>query len=84
MEQILNFFTIIQYYRHPILFNSYFAAGSDAEFTVSPSSGELLPVGTNGTLLTINFLPSVYGKLHQAKLIIQVYICDIQSGNHVK
>ena len=53
-------------------FNAYFAAGSDPEFTVSPSSGELLPVGTNGTQLNVSFLPSVYGKIYTGKLIVQV------------
>ena len=53
-------------------FNAYFAAGSDPEFSVSPSSGELLPVGTNGTMIRIAFLPAVYGKIYNGKLIIQV------------
>ena len=53
-------------------FNAYFAAGSDPEFSVSPSSGELLPVGTNGTMIRIAFLPAVYGKIYTGKLIIQV------------
>ena len=60
--------------RHPVVYNAYFGAGSDPEFTVTPQTGELLPQGTNGTLLKINFLPNVYGKLYQAKLIVQVYV----------
>ena len=51
---------------------AYFAAGSDPEFSVSPSTGELLPVGTNGSMIRISFLPSVYGKIYTGKLIIQV------------
>ena len=43
--------------RHPVVYNAYFGAGSDPEFTVTPQTGELLPQGTNGTLLKINFLP---------------------------
>ncbi|XP_077977423.1 cilia- and flagella-associated protein 47-like [Glandiceps talaboti] len=57
--------------RHPVAFNGYFVAGSDPEFTLSPQSGELLPVGTNGTLLTISFTPQIYGKTYIGKLVIQ-------------
>ncbi|XP_071134806.1 cilia- and flagella-associated protein 47-like isoform X3 [Mytilus edulis] len=68
--------------KHPVCYNAYFGAGSDPEFTVSPQTGELLPQGTNGTLLKINFLPNVYGKLYQAKLIVQTN--DMQWSYDVK
>ncbi|XP_021363645.1 cilia- and flagella-associated protein 47-like isoform X2 [Mizuhopecten yessoensis] len=68
--------------KHPVIYNSYFAAGSDPEFLVSPQSGELLPQGTNGTLLKISFKPAVYGKLYQAKLIVQTP--DMQWSYNVK
>ena len=58
--------------RYPVSYAAYFAAGSDPEFSVSPSTGELLPVGTNGSMIRISFLPSVYGKIYTGKLIIQV------------
>ncbi|KAK3096977.1 hypothetical protein FSP39_005325 [Pinctada imbricata] len=57
--------------RHPVAYNAYLGAGSDPEFSVSPASGELLPQGSNGTLLVIKFKPPVYGKLYKAKLIVQ-------------
>ncbi|XP_057307230.1 cilia and flagella-associated protein 47-like isoform X2 [Hydractinia symbiolongicarpus] len=52
-------------------FEAFFASGSDNVFTVSPSSGVLLPVGSDGTLLTVSYRPSFYGRTHQAKLLIQ-------------
>ena len=60
------------HFRYPMSFNAYFSAGSDPEFSVSPSTGELLPIGTNGTMIRVAFLPSVYGKIYTGKLIIQV------------
>ncbi|XP_013416633.1 cilia- and flagella-associated protein 47 isoform X1 [Lingula anatina] len=56
---------------HPTPYNAYFLAGSDAEFKVYPQSGELLPVGSNGTLISVSFTPGLYGKLYQAKLVVQ-------------
>ena len=55
-------------FRHPVSYVAYFVAGSDVEFTVSPAKGELLPVGTNGTLITIKFNPTKYGKIYHGKL----------------
>lgn len=60
--------------RHPSPFTAYFVAGSDLEFTVSPQSGELHPVGTKGTLITVGFTPKLYGKSYQAKLVVQVIV----------
>ncbi|KAK3790022.1 hypothetical protein RRG08_016335 [Elysia crispata] len=57
--------------KHPAVFNAFFEAGSDPEFSVTPETGELMPGGTAGTLFTVSFLPNVYGKLYNAKLIIQ-------------
>ncbi|XP_070567350.1 cilia- and flagella-associated protein 47-like [Ptychodera flava] len=57
--------------RHPVAFNAYFVAGSDAEFSVSPQSGELLPLGTNGSLLSVSFTPRIYGKTYIGKLVVQ-------------
>ncbi|CAF1128910.1 unnamed protein product, partial [Didymodactylos carnosus] len=54
----------------PISFNAYFTQNSDQSFTISPSSGELLPVASNGTLFKISFCPSVYGRTYNATLII--------------
>ncbi|XP_035825915.1 cilia- and flagella-associated protein 47 [Aplysia californica] len=58
--------------KHPAVFNAFFEAGSDPEFSVTPQTGELMPGGTAGTLFTVSFLPNVYGKLYDAKLIIQI------------
>ncbi|CAH1800026.1 unnamed protein product [Owenia fusiformis] len=57
--------------RHPVLYNAFFVCGSDPEFSVSPQNGELLPDGTSGTLITISFMPTIYGKTYKAKLVIQ-------------
>ena len=69
LQHLLFYFI---HYRYPVSYNAYFSAGSDPEFTVSPASGELLPLGSNGTLVRVGFCPSVYGKIYTGKLIIQV------------
>ncbi|KAL3884217.1 hypothetical protein ACJMK2_030436, partial [Sinanodonta woodiana] len=66
----------------PVQFNAYFAAGSDPEFFVFPQTGELLPQGSGGTLLRVSFLPSVYGKLYQGRLVLQTP--DMQWSYSVK
>ncbi|XP_078698604.1 cilia- and flagella-associated protein 47-like isoform X8 [Branchiostoma floridae x Branchiostoma belcheri] len=58
---------------HPVAFHAYFVAGSDPEFQVSPQTGELLPLGTNGTQISISFTPCIYGKQYNAKLVIQTH-----------
>lgn len=68
--------------KHPVMYNAYFGAGSDPEFTVTPQTGELLPQGTNGTLLAIKFKPALYGKIYMAKLVIQTP--DMQWSYDVK
>ncbi|XP_068773049.1 cilia- and flagella-associated protein 47 isoform X2 [Struthio camelus] len=57
--------------RYPVPFTAYFLAGSDPEFVVLPQAGELLPVGTVGTHITVGFKPRMYGKKHRAILVIQ-------------
>ncbi|XP_062432984.1 cilia- and flagella-associated protein 47 [Rhea pennata] len=57
--------------RYPEPFTAYFLAGSDPEFVVLPRAGELLPVGTVGTHITVGFKPRMYGKKHRAMLVIQ-------------
>ncbi len=47
-------------------------ADSDRELTVSPTGGELLPAGSEGSLITVTLLPSKYGKDSQGKLVVQV------------
>lgn len=37
-----------------------------------PQSGELLPIGTAGTLITVGFKPTMYSRKHKATLVIQV------------
>lgn len=58
--------------RYPEPFTAYFLAGSDPDFVVLPQAGELLPVGTVGTHITVGFKPRMYGKKHKATLVIQV------------
>ncbi|XP_072195940.1 cilia- and flagella-associated protein 47 [Excalfactoria chinensis] len=57
--------------RYPEPFTAYFLAGSDPDFVVLPQTGELLPVGTVGTHITVGFKPRMYGKKHKATLVIQ-------------
>ena len=59
-------------HRHTMPFEAYFAPGSDPEIRVAPTSGELVPAGTEGTLVKVTYRPSLYGKVHRAKLVIQV------------
>ncbi|KAM4795930.1 cilia- and flagella-associated protein 47 [Rhinophrynus dorsalis] len=57
--------------RHPQPFSAYFLPGSDVAFSVLPQAGELLPLGTSGTLITVGFKPSMYSKKHKATLVVQ-------------
>ncbi|XP_075056414.1 cilia- and flagella-associated protein 47 [Mixophyes fleayi] len=56
--------------RYPKPFNACFLPGSDLDFFVSPQSGELLSLGTTGTLITVGFKPTMYKK-HKATLVVQ-------------
>lgn len=68
-----NYFTLTTYpFSHPEPYKAYFLANSDPEFCVTPQTGELRPRETNGSLIQVDFLPTVYGKLYQGKLIVQV------------
>ena len=53
-------------------YNAYFVAGSDRELSVTPQNGELMPAGTKGSLIKVDFLPTKYGKIYQGKLVVQV------------
>ncbi|XP_069613759.1 cilia- and flagella-associated protein 47 [Ranitomeya imitator] len=57
--------------RYPEPFTACFIQGSDVEFCVSPQSGELLPFGTAGTLITVGFTPTMYSKKHRATLVVR-------------
>ncbi|XP_069495471.1 cilia- and flagella-associated protein 47 [Ambystoma mexicanum] len=57
--------------RYPEPFTAYFLPGSDKAFAVLPQTGELLPLGTAGTLITVGFTPAMYSKRHTATLMIQ-------------
>ncbi|MGH0172134.1 UNVERIFIED_CONTAM: hypothetical protein FKN15_062683 [Acipenser sinensis] len=52
-------------------FTAHFLPGSGLEFEVSPRSGELLPIHSAGTLITVRFSPSMYSRKHRATLVIQ-------------
>nr|XP_046178927.1 cilia- and flagella-associated protein 47-like [Oncorhynchus gorbuscha] len=68
--------------RYPEPFTAGFLPGGGSEFQVCPSSGELLPVGSAGTLLTVSFTPSMYSKRHHATLLVQT--ADMQWTYEVK
>ncbi|XP_041462969.1 cilia- and flagella-associated protein 47-like isoform X1 [Lytechinus variegatus] len=70
-KQAMVGFRLTSQARHPIGFQSYFVAESDVEFSVSPQTGELKPLGTPGTLITVGFTPKLYGKTYHAKLVVQ-------------
>ncbi|XP_061483380.1 cilia- and flagella-associated protein 47-like [Rhineura floridana] len=57
--------------RYPEPYTAYFLTGSDPEFVVSPQAGELLPLDTAGTCITVGFKPNMYSKKHKATLVIQ-------------
>ncbi|XP_072471294.1 cilia- and flagella-associated protein 47 isoform X2 [Notamacropus eugenii] len=57
--------------RYPESFTAYFLPGSDREFFVKPQMGELLPLHTAGTLISVGFTPQMYRRKHQATLVIQ-------------
>ncbi|XP_068035887.1 cilia- and flagella-associated protein 47 isoform X2 [Anomalospiza imberbis] len=57
--------------RYPEPFTARFLAGSDPDFLVMPQAGELLPVGTVGTHITVGYKPRMYGKKHTATLVIE-------------
>ncbi|XP_040516248.1 cilia- and flagella-associated protein 47 isoform X2 [Gallus gallus] len=69
-ESIVDF-KLTSQTRYPEPFTAYFRAGSDPDFVVLPQAGELLPVGTVGTHITVGFKPRIYGKKHKATLVIQ-------------
>eukprot|EP00075_Anas_platyrhynchos_P015570 XP_027304823.1 cilia- and flagella-associated protein 47 [Anas platyrhynchos] len=69
-ESIVDF-KLTSQTRYPEPFTAYFLAGSDPDFVVLPQAGELLPVGTVGTHITVGFKPRMYGKKHKATLVIQ-------------
>lgn len=55
-----------------IPYEAYLEKGSDPDFRVYPPTGQLLPFGTEGTLICVAYKPTLYGKTHNAKLIVQV------------
>ncbi|XP_016288857.2 cilia- and flagella-associated protein 47 isoform X1 [Monodelphis domestica] len=57
--------------QYPESFTAYFLPGSDREFFVKPQMGELLPIHTAGTLISVGFKPQMYSRKHQATLVIQ-------------
>uniref|UniRef100_A0ABM5FY67 Cilia- and flagella-associated protein 47 n=1 Tax=Pogona vitticeps TaxID=103695 RepID=A0ABM5FY67_9SAUR len=69
-ESVISF-RLTSQTRHPDPYTAYFLPGSDPEFVVSPQAGELLPLDTPGTCLTVGFKPSMYSKKHKATLVIQ-------------
>ncbi|KAK5847639.1 hypothetical protein PBY51_016749 [Eleginops maclovinus] len=56
--------------RRPERFTAAFLPGSSSEFTVTPASGVLPPVGSPGAHITLYFTPNTHSK-HRATLSIQ-------------
>lgn len=52
-------------------YQAYFSVESPPEFSVTPTVGLLDAYGSEGTNFVISFTPKVYGKLYQAKLIVE-------------
>ncbi|XP_077461697.1 cilia- and flagella-associated protein 47-like isoform X1 [Stigmatopora argus] len=57
--------------RRPAPFTATFQPGSSDEFAVTPSSGMLPPLDSNGALINVFFTPAIKNKRHNARLIIQ-------------
>ncbi|KAM3585737.1 uncharacterized protein V6R79_025810 [Siganus canaliculatus] len=56
--------------RWPGPFTAAFLPGSSCDFTVTPASGMLPPVGSSGALFTVSFTPTTCSK-HRARLTIK-------------
>ena len=52
-------------------FTARFTPDSDPEFSVMPRSGDLEPIGRDGTTFIVTFTPVDYGKKRKGKLIIE-------------
>eukprot|EP00744_Colponema_vietnamica_P002583 GILI01004025.1.p2 GENE.GILI01004025.1~~GILI01004025.1.p2 ORF type:complete len:196 (+),score=74.20 GILI01004025.1:2-589(+) len=52
-------------------FTAFFTPESSFEFTVTPTSGILEPLGSEGTNLIVSFTPTEYGKTRIGRLVIQ-------------
>ncbi len=60
------------YFRHPVSFTAHLTPGSDSDITVTPTSGTLPPIDTNGLLFCVSYKPATYGRPHTATLVVQV------------
>ena len=58
-------------FRAPVPFTALIGSGSDPEITVSPMSGTLAPCSSKGTLFVVTYRPTMYGKNHCAKFVVQ-------------
>ena len=66
--------SIVLIFSNSIPFHAYLVSGSDPEITVSPMTGILKPADSKGTMFVVAYKPTMYGKKHQAKLIVQVHL----------
>lgn len=57
--------------RTPMPFTAFIGSGSDPEITVSPTSGILASCRSKGTLFVVTYRPTMYGKNHCAKFVVQ-------------
>ncbi|KAM9334135.1 cilia and flagella-associated protein 47-like [Symphorus nematophorus] len=67
--------------RRPEPFTAAFLPGGSRDFTVTPASGMLPPVGSAGALITVSFTPTTSSK-HRARLTIRA--ADMQWTYEVK
>ncbi|XP_048577373.1 cilia- and flagella-associated protein 47-like isoform X2 [Nematostella vectensis] len=70
-KEALVGFRLTSQTRHILPYEAYFVAGSDPEFSVYPPTGELQPYNSEGTLIKLGYRPTLYGKTHKAKLVVQ-------------
>ena len=61
-------------FRQAVPFTASLTADSDKEFALYCSSQLLLPQDSEGTLIKVTYKPTLYGKTHKAKIIVQVIL----------
>lgn len=59
-------------FRQAVPFIASLTTDSDKEFALYSSAELLLPQDSEGTLVKVTYKPTLYGKTHKAKIIIQV------------
>ena len=68
-------------FRQAVPFTASLTADSDKEFALLCSSELLLPQDSEGTLIKVTYKPTLYGKTHKAKIIVQVKFVQSYCSN---